>query len=347
MQLATYTTYGRSAGSARVRVFDWLEHLQIHATSSVYTDQSSNSVGRLMSRPSAVVKAEIQLRLDARRPSHSTALVSRQASPFSNGSIEAKLLGGANHGVYDFDDALMHGTRSRFAKLWSKQRVWRSAVESADVVIAGNPYLASYAEKHNRNVVVIPSCIQPDQYVPKVDFDLRETPRAVWLGSPSTEGYLQSVSGALLDLHESRGLRLSIISSGASPLGPLERMVDRREWSAGSFANDLADADFGIMPTDDTEWSRGKCAYKLLQYGAAGLPMVGSPYGANAEVLRMCEGVPARTSVDWRDAMHGLVDESPGQRARRATQGLNAVREHFSFPAWAPTWRKAVGVETE
>ena len=50
-------------------------------------------------------------------------------------------------------------------------------------------------------------------------------------------------------------------------------------WSEAGEAAALLQMDIGIMPLPDNPWERGKCAYKLIQYMACGLPVVASPRG--------------------------------------------------------------------
>lgn len=342
--LQTITSYGRRAGSARVRVFDWLDHIGLVAQSHTYLDGATNSPSVLARAPQRLLAAERGLRKLAGSISDDTLLLSRQASPFSNGTIEARLLGNSARGVYDFDDALMHSPGGRLDNLWSKTRVWKRSVVAADVVIAGNDFLANEAALHSREVVVVPSCINPDDYQLKESYEIDVTPRAVWLGSPSTEAYLRVVAAPLLTLHRSSGLRLTVISAGSADLGALEPMVDRVAWAPDTYARGLAAADFGIMPLDDTDWTRGKCAYKLLQYGACGLPMIGSPVGANMAVLKAADGLAASSNDDWTQAMEMILQESTTRRGARGTAGRHAVSSGYSFAAWEGTFLEAIGL---
>ena len=41
----------------------------------------------------------------------------------------------------------------------------------------------------------------------------------------------------------------------------------------------------GLMPLPDTPWTRGKCAYKLIQCMACAIPVVASRVGANVEAV--------------------------------------------------------------
>lgn len=339
-----FTSYGRGAGSARVRVFDWLDHLALETKVSSYLGRESNSLGALAQHPLRILEVERRLRDSLNSLSESTVMVARGVSPFSNGELESRILMAAERGVYDFDDALMHTPTGASERAWSKRKTWRRSVESADVVIAGNDYLAEAASRLNGNVVTIPSCVEPDHYVLKQGYDVADVPVAVWLGSPSTEQYLLRIATPLLSLHRSRGLRLKVISRGSASLRELDCMVDRVSWTAEGFQKELAAADFGIMPLDETPWTRGKCAYKLVQYGAAGLPMIGSDVGANSAVLSAADGFAVLHDGQWHDAMVALLDETTAVRRARGVRGRQAVEREYSFDAWSSRWMRTVGL---
>ena len=341
--IQTFTSYGSDGGSTRVRVFDWLNHLGLEADSFTYLGRATNSLSTLLKEPFRIPGAEARLRTQLRGLENKTVLLSRQASPFSNGHTEQTLLKRAARGVYDFDDAIMQTLPTVRERIWSKREVWRRASTAADVVIAGNDYLAEQASQINSNVVVIPSCVEPSSYLKKVVYSI-DSPLAVWLGSPATEKYLRGIEESLLALHKSHGLRVLVISAGKASLGNLDRMVDRREWGPATYQEELVKADFGIMPLDDTLWSRGKCAYKLLQYGVVGLPMIGSAVGANEAVLRMSDGIAVTTSSEWHDAMEALITEGEGRRLMRGRTGRAAIEQSFSFSSWSDGWRKAMGL---
>ena len=343
----TVTSYGRGAGSARVRVFDWIDHLGLDVTQVDYLGTSRIDPRVLVRDPVAVARAELMLRRTARTSAGSAVLLSRQASPFSNGGVERALLSRAAHGVYDVDDALFAHPRSAREGLWSKRRTWNAAVAAADVVIAGNDRLADVARERAHEVVIIPSCVEPESYTAKPSYSIAEVPRVVWLGSPSTEHYLTKIADALLQLHHARGLRLTVISAGSARLGRLDAMIDRVEWSPEAMTAHLAAADVGIMPLEDSEWARGKCAYKLLQYGAAALPMIGSPVGANREVLRAAGAPDPTTNDEWVGAIEQIIDASDHERQLLGRRGRALVQDHYSFTAWAPLWRRAVGLDTD
>jgi glycosyltransferase involved in cell wall biosynthesis len=341
-QIVTVASYGAAGSSARVRILDWLAHTGVAAERHEYTGAADNQPATLLRSPLRLLDAEAGLRRLAGRISQRTLLLGRRATPFSSGAIEARLLTAAGRGVYDVDDALYADTGGLRHRLWSAPRVWQQAVRAADVVIAGNEILAERATLDGADVVIIPSCVEPDDYRQKTDFERREVPRAIWIGSPSTEHHLSLIEDSLLTLHRTRGLRLTVVSAGSASLGGLDAMVDRISWSPLTFADLLCDADVGIMPLFDTEFSRGKCAYKLLQYAAAALPVVGSPVGTNAAVLADLGGAaPARE--EWVDAVAAVIDGSAAARTRLGRLARAGVEESYSFTAWEERWRAAVG----
>ncbi len=339
--LTTVTTYSRLAASARVRVFEWLDATGLNAESHTYLDTATNDPATLLRNLPRTLNAERKLRALPRQLTQKHLLLARQASPLSNGRIEGKLLRAAEYGVYDVDDALYASQNSARERLWSKKAVWNVATSAADMVIVGNETLANRLEHTARNIRIIPSCVRVDAYTKKVHQDTEQL-KLVWLGTPATEKYLLALTEPLLALHKRHQVRLTLISAGQAPLGELDRMVDRVPWTLESFANTLTKADVGIMPLRDDDWSRGKCAYKLLQYGASGLPLVGSPVGANQQVLSRAKGFAPRTSAEWYEAIESLVLGGVSLRAELGQAAFDAVRAGYSFEAWKDVWLATV-----
>ena len=88
------------------------------------------------------------------------------------------------------------------------------------------------------------------------------------------------------------------------------------------------------MPLSDDEWTRGKCAFKLLQYMAASLPCVASPVGANAEaVIDGFNGFHATSLEEWERSLERLIN-SAELRARFGATGHAHVAERYAMRAY-------------
>jgi glycosyltransferase involved in cell wall biosynthesis len=76
------------------------------------------------------------------------------------------------------------------------------------------------------------------------------------------------------------------------------------------------------MPLEDDEWSRGKCAFKLLQYMSHGKPVVASAVGANRQaVIDRRSGFLASSSQQWEQALESLIS-SPRLRSSMGEESL-------------------------
>lgn len=341
MPLTVVSPYGPVGASTRVRVYDWLRHLGWPARRYEYLGQGSSHPAVLARASFEAMTAERGLRELVRRGSDNL-LLQREASPFSRGRLEVAILRSAAHGVFDFDDALQwdHGEGGIARRIAPKAEKCLAAVRAADRVIAGNDYLADWASGWANDVVVIPSCVEPSDYLPKTDYRLHDPPRIGWLGSSTAEAHLSIAASGLLHAHRLTGARLNVVSGGRASLGPLDVMTDRRPWRLDTLASEMASWDIAVAPLRDSVMARGKCAYKLLQYGAAGLPVLGSPVGVNSRVLAGFGG-GAVDRGDWADALLALL----GDESRRQTSGSGArahVSEQWSFATWSARWSAAV-----
>jgi glycosyltransferase involved in cell wall biosynthesis len=343
--IVAVTPYGRDGASARVRVLDWLDRLAPDTVVYTYAGTRNNSPRTLASHPISIVQAETRLRLLAR--SHpERVLMHRGASPFGWGELEQAILDSAGYSVYDFDDALQWEFADRkFTHLFgSNSAKCIRCVHRADRVIAGNDVLADWAGQFAREVVVVPSCVDPTRYQEKQSYQLSDPPRMVWIGSASGEKYLLQIAKPLLTIHDRIGARLTLIGTPNRRLGVLEPMIDRVPWEIGIAEEQLRTYDVGLGPLTDDIFSRGKCAYKVLQYGAAGLPVVAAPVGANASATTALGGLLAANHDEWIDHITSLFEMPVDRRAAMGGRARREVERSYSFRAWEGRWATAVGL---
>lgn len=339
------TPYGREGPSSRVRVFEWLDRISTPVRLSSYVSHRNASPSYLARHPSAVLAAERRLRRMASDRSQ-RLLLHREASPLSRGGLERRLLSRSEFTVYDFDDALQWdwGAGGVYRRLAPKATKALIAVQRADRVIAGNPVLAEWASEHNRDVIVIPSCVAPASYRQKTDYQVSDPPRLGWIGSADNEVYLRLVAPALREVHRRTGARLTLMGTTQPTLGDLESFIDRVPWSEVAQHAMLAEFDLCIAPVPDEPYTRGKCGYKLLQYAAAGTPAIGSPVGVNRQILAQLRMPAPEDSVEWTDAILELLGQSAAARADGGRNAREVAELHYSYDAWFSRWQEAIGI---
>jgi glycosyltransferase involved in cell wall biosynthesis len=273
----------------------------------------------------------------------------RNAKKLSRGRGEARLLRNASLGVYDLDDGLpwddgnLDGLGRWWKRPWPRSLIARRAASAAHRVIAGNDVLAEWASNHCDDVRVVPTCIEPRDYVVRADWEIGNAPRLGWIGSPATEHYLEDIAPALADIHRRFGATVELISGPGVVPPALASFTTRVQWSPSAHRR-IREWDVGLMPLHDGVYERAKCGYKLLQYAASGVPAIGSPVGVNSTILRRMSGLAPRTVDEWRDALAALLTESAADRERRAVAGLRTADE-FSYDRWRDVWLAAVGAD--
>ena len=218
--LNVFAPYGRRGASTRVRVCQWLERVPVEHILHDYAAASNASPRALLTHPVAAGIGEYHARSAHRQPLD-TVLVQRGATPFSRGGVEAQLLRSATLGIYDFDDALQWEA----ALGRPVQRIFPPSlraivsVQTADRVIAGNATLADWASASAHDVRIIPSCVEPALYRRKQDYTVADPPLIGWIGSASTEPYLETIAAALREVHVRTGALLAVIGTATERAG--------------------------------------------------------------------------------------------------------------------------------
>jgi glycosyltransferase involved in cell wall biosynthesis len=89
------------------------------------------------------------------------------------------------------------------------------------------------------------------------------------------------------------------------------------------------------MPLQDGPWERGKCGYKLIQYMAAGRPVIASPVGVNTDIVTPDTGILAGDPAAWSAALIRLIDDA-ALRQRLGAAGRKLVETSYSLEVTAP-----------
>ncbi len=233
--------------------------------------------------------------------------------------------------VFDFDDAIFatHPASSSIGK----RKELGAFLSSVDHVIAGNEYLANYARTFNRNVSVIPTCVDVEAIEARSRHLMRFDQDDViigWIGHSDNFVYLRQMESVLAELSRLYGekIRLKVVSNQVYETVSIG--VENKRWCLDEEISDVASFDIGIMPLTDDGWSRGKCGFKVLFYMAAGVPVVASPVGVNTEIITDgMNGFLASSEGEWVQKLAALI-ESCTLRDELASQGRKTVAERFS-----------------
>jgi len=243
--------------------------------------------------------------------------------------------------VFDFDDAvfLRDSYDRRGLHCEHRQQEFAAMIRAADAVVAGNDWLRDQALRWRgpAGVHVIPTCVNPRLYPLAGQEDHADVVRLAWIGSSSTLQGLVRIQPVLERLGQTYpGLRLQLICDKTLPLQSLP--VAFRPWSQATEARDLADAHIGISWLPDDKWSQGKCGLKVLQYMAAGLPVVANPVGVQPILVKPgITGFCADSAEAWVAAVGQLVRDA-ALRRQLGLAGRRVVEQEYDVERGARLW---------
>jgi len=225
--------------------------------------------------------------------------------------------------IFDFDDAIW------LNYLNFKKNPVDTVLSISKYVVAGNNYLAQYAKRFNKNVFIIPTPVDTDSLKPLAKDNKLDKVIIGWTGTSSNFKYLRMVTPGLKSILQKFPDKVVIrILSNKRPdffNFPFEFVP----WSAEVENKIIASFDIGLMPLFDSEWARGKCAFKAIQYMAAGAVVVASPVGMNNDLINPQVGCLAGCDNDWIKILIELITNSQ-KRKQISHQARQFVEREFS-----------------
>src|SRR5688572_24648311 len=237
--------------------------------------------------------------------------------------------------IFDFDDSIwmqnVSAVNKKFSFLKNADKT-KDIISRASIVFAGNRYLADFAKQFNSNVVIVPTTIDTELYKP-VSKVSKEKICIGWSGSVTTIEHMETKMLALKAIKKKYGDKVyfKIIGDGCYYSEDLK--TKGFPWRKESEIEDMSEFDIGIMPLPDTEWAKGKCGLKGLQYMALGIPTIMSPVGVNSEIIQDGEnGFLASSDEEWVNKLSLLI-ESFELRKKIGDAGRKTVEEKYSIHA--------------
>lgn len=341
---------GKKGASSRYRVIQYnnelLKNFNIYINEflddAIYDKWKENNLKSIFLKlPNRIIKTILFAR---KIPNKSTILIHRDILPFGNMWIERYLKRKKCNIIVDLDDAIFLEDTSEISNKKNKifynikyGKRYNTLFNISNKIICGNSYLESYVKKFCDKTIIIPTVIDTSKVKIKKYSNNKKDFSIVWIGNPGNTGYIIEI----LSIIDSLAIKLEIIIEinliGAKRFdvsGYNNLNFIFNEWSLENEYNLIKKSDIGIMPLKDSEWAKGKCALKLLQYMAAGLPVIGSNVGENKHVIIEGEnGFLAKDEQEWFNNIKYFIEN----RDEIPKMGINArefVDQKYSLDLW-------------
>lgn len=338
-KIAAFTRYSRMGASSRLRTYQYIPKLEeagyeVEAF-PLFGDEYLKKLYSGSKKPKAeIIKAYLKrfiLLFKIRKVD--LIWIEKELFPYMPAWFEKFLSLIDLSIVADYDDAIFHHY-DQSSNGWIKRLLGdkiKHVIRSADIVMCGNKYLLNYAvESGAKTSQLLPTVVDIQRYSLNDNVNKSIEPIIIgWIGSPTTLPYLEQLHPVFEKLHQKYSIRLYVIG------GKLERRskvdIKNIEWSEKTEVESIKQIDIGVMPLEKNKWARGKCAYKLIQYMACGLPTVGTHYGANSDVVIHGEtGYLASNEDEWYKYLEKLLQSSK-LRNRMGKAGRRRVENYYSL----------------
>lgn len=321
------TPTGKLGASSRYRVFQfipYLEEIEKKEFFSFLDDKSyelfkSNKIIKTLFRVLILIFKPVSLLIKVKK--NDVLFIHRDIYPFGPFWIEKLLkLKGAKI-IFDLDDAIFLEDTSEITnkknKLLYKLKYgkrFNQIIKMADIVIAGNSFLASYCEGLNLNTKIIPTVIDLKK-LENIKPKKRDHNKIVfgWIGNPGNSKYFYKILPIFDEMAEKYQVSVNFKCIGGKinyiPKSNYFHIIELH-WREESEYDELNEIDVGIMPLEKSEWSKGKCGLKILQYMSVSKPTIADAVGANKEIIdHKVDGFLTNSIKDWEKYIEFFIKE--------------------------------------
>lgn len=217
--------------------------------------------------------------------------------------------------IFDFDDSIwlldVSQANKKLAFLKNPNKT-AEIIKAAHLVIAGNKYLANYARKFNENVVIIPTCIDTEEYNRNSEYTKKETEKVCigWSGSQTTIEHFRAFEPVLIKLKKIHKEKIYFKVIGDGTYENKQLSIKGKAWKRSTEIKEIEEFDIGIMPLPHDKWTEGKCGLKGLVYMSIKIPAVMQKVGVNIQIVKDGQNAYlAKTEEEWIEKLSILIND--------------------------------------
>lgn len=337
--------------SSRYRVYQFLNYLENieyeiypFLPSDIYKDfKNGNVLKMLINVPLLIIK---RVKLIFRIKKGSLLFIHRDIVPFGPMIFEKIFKLKKCKIILDLDDAVycdeieeISSKKNKILYKFKYGKRFDNSIKRANLVICGNKFIEKHVRTFNENTIIIPTVIDTETIQVKTKFENKNKIVIGWIGNPGNTDYIYNV---LKQVDKKRSIKLCFILIGARKFDTSEFEnieIKFYDWSQKSEYDLLRQCDIGIMPLKDSEWSKGKCGLKLLQYMAVGIPGIGSDVGVNSDIIIEGKNGWIVKNNDWNEAIDKVI-KNKDNLEKMSTFCRTFVEKNYSINRYKNLYNK-------
>lgn len=248
--------------------------------------------------------------------------------------------------IWDFDDDIFAGGEisAREAVLLKKY--------SSHILVTGEYLKCLLTEEEQKKTEILPTTDGGFRNwdigisIKKRARILDKEVRIVWIGTASNLKNLETVIGELEDFaqylkkEQKKRVVLTVVCNQKLEKRTGCLKIRNIGWTRQRAEKAVKSSHIGIMPLLENQYNLGKGGFKLIQYMAAGLPVVASAVGYNLKVVKEGYGRLVETnSRGWSNALMELI--SSGETwERSADAAYKAWKKEFNYQKNFSVWQE-------
>lgn len=180
------------------------------------------------------------------------------------------------------------------------------------------------------DVLVIPTCVDYDQYPAKDYSKKSEILTFGWIGGDHNYPLLQNIIPLLNKLSEKYKFQLLVIGGNKFRADASFPIVNKK-WSLETEIQNLYSIDVGLMPLNEDDAAKGKGGFKLIQYMGLGIVSVASGITINQEIVDdKVNSLLAYSDEDWESIFIKILTNQVDFQMMGG-KAYEKVKENYTF----------------